>query len=102
MSPLTLREEVIPLVKSSLGLKRRALEFNLRKYQERLAQFEQRYGMSSQEFANEFDAGELGDKVHWFEWQYVLEAQQGIQRQVVIERIVEGREGNTDRTEFRR
>ena len=51
MSPLTLREEVIPLVRSSLGLKRKALEFNLRRYQDRLAQFEQRHGMSSQEFA---------------------------------------------------
>jgi hypothetical protein len=89
MSPLTLREEVIPLVKSSLGLKRRALEFNLRKYQERLAQFEQRYGMSSQEFANEFDAGELGDEAHWFEWQYVLGVQQGTQRQLALLESVE-------------
>jgi len=99
---LTLREEVVPLVRSSLGLKRRTLEFNLRKYQDRLAQFERRYGMGSQEFAAKFDSGELGDEAHWFEWQYVLGVQQGIQRQVVIERIVEGREGNTDRTEFRR
>lgn len=83
MSPLTLREEVIPLVKSSLGLKRRALEFNLRKYQDRLAQSEQRHGMSSKEFAK-FDAGELGDEAHWFEWQYVLEAQQGTQRQLEL------------------
>ena len=81
MSPLTLREEVIPLVRSSLGLERRALEFNLRKYQDRLAQFEQQHGMNSQEFAVKFDAGELGDEAHWFEWQYVLEAQQGTQRQ---------------------
>ena len=84
MSPLTLREEVIPLVRSSLGLKRRALEFNLRKYQDRLAQFEQRHGMSSQEFAVKFDTGELGDEAHWFEWQYVLEAQQGTQRQLEL------------------
>jgi hypothetical protein len=82
MSPLTLREEVIPLVKSSLGLKRRALEFNLRKYQERLTQFEQRYGMSPQEFASEFEAGKLGDEAHWFEWQYILEAHHGTQRQL--------------------
>ena len=82
MSPLTLREEVIPLVKSSLGLKRRALEFNLQRYQDRLAQFEQRHGMRSQEFAAKFDAGELGDMAHWFEWQYVLEAHHGTQRQL--------------------
>lgn len=87
MSTLTLREEVVPLVRSSLGLKRRALEFNLRKYQDRLAQFEQRYGMSSQEFAK-FDAGELGDEAHWFEWQYVLEAQQGTQRQLELRESV--------------
>lgn len=84
MSPLTLREEVIPLVRSSLGLKRRALEFNLRKYQGRLAQFEQRYGMDSREFAAKFDAGELGDEADWFEWQYVLEAHQGTQRQLEL------------------
>jgi hypothetical protein len=58
------------------------LEFNLRKYQDRLAQFEQRHGMSSQEFAAKFDAGELGDEAHWFEWQYILEAQQGTQGQL--------------------
>jgi len=80
MSPLTLREEVVPLIRSSSGLKRRALEFNLRKYRGRLAQFEQRYGMGSQEFAARFDAGELGDEADWFEWQYVLEAAQGTQR----------------------
>jgi len=40
--------------------------------------------MSSQEFAAKFDAGELGDEADWFEWQYVLEAQQGIQRELEL------------------
>ena len=38
-----------------------------------LAQFEQRYRMSSEECWNRFEAGELGDDVDYFEWTGLLE-----------------------------
>jgi len=73
LDTLTIPREMVPLVKSSLQLKKQALEFSLSKYRDRLSAFEQRYGMSSQMFAAQFNAGELGDDAHWFEWQYLLE-----------------------------
>ena len=38
-----------------------------------LAQFEQRYHMSSEECWNRFEAGELGDDADYFEWTGLLE-----------------------------
>jgi hypothetical protein len=46
------------------------LEFNLRSYQLRLAEFEKRRGMTSQQFAR-FNAGELDDNPEWFEWDFM-------------------------------
>jgi AraC-like DNA-binding protein len=34
----------------------------------KLAEFEQRYGMSTTEFQRRFDSGELGDASEWFDW----------------------------------
>lgn len=74
MQALTVQEKAIPVVKSSLRMKRKALEFNLGGYRERLTAFEHRYEMASEDFAAKFNAGELGDDADWFEWQYVLDA----------------------------
>ncbi len=74
MDTITLQWQVVPIVKSSLEMKRKALEFNLGRYKERLTTFERRYGMASEGFATKFNAGELGDDADWFEWQYVLDA----------------------------
>lgn len=84
MTTLTLRPQVMPLVKAGLELKRRALEFGRRRYQERLAAFEERYGVDSQTFIRKFDAGELGDDADWFEWQYVWESFQETRRQLEL------------------
>lgn len=37
-------------------------------FREKLAAFEQQYGMSSAEFQQRFDSGELGDAPKWFDW----------------------------------
>jgi hypothetical protein len=74
MDTITLQWEVVPIVKSSLEMKRKALEFNLGRYKERLTAFEDRYEMASEDFATKFNAGELGDDADWFEWEYLLDA----------------------------
>jgi len=79
---LTIPSEMVPIVRSSLQLKRRALEFSLSRYEDRLSAFEERYSMSSQSFAAKFEAGELADDAHWFEWQYLLEAHRETLRQL--------------------
>jgi hypothetical protein len=55
-------------------MKRKALEFNLRCYEARLADFEREHQMTSEQFAARFDAGELGDNADWFEWEFVVGA----------------------------
>lgn len=37
-------------------------------FREKLVAFEQQYGMSTAEFQQRFDAGELGDAPQWFDW----------------------------------
>jgi hypothetical protein len=82
MDAVTLQWEVVPIVKSSLEMTRKTLEFSLRKYKERLAAFERRYGMASEDFVAKFNAGELGDDADWFEWQYLLDAHHETLRQL--------------------
>jgi hypothetical protein len=84
VSTLTLKEEAIPLVRSGLTMKKMALEFNLRRYSERLKHFEERHSMDSTTFASRFDQGELGDEADWFEWEYNLDAYRETLRQLQI------------------
>lgn len=84
VSTVTLEGEAIPLVRSGLTMKRAALEFNLRRYSERLKHFEQQHGMDSSTFAARFAQGELGDDADWFEWEYNLDAYHETRRQLEI------------------
>jgi hypothetical protein len=79
---VVMQSEAVPVVRSSLDMKRKALEFNLRRYQARLAAFEKEYHMTSELFAAKFSAGELGDNAEWFEWEFVLDAYQETTRQL--------------------
>jgi hypothetical protein len=84
MDTITLQWEVVPIVKSSLEMKRKTLGFGLSRYKERLTAFERRYGMTSEDFAARFNAGELGDDADWFEWQYLLDAYHETLRQLQL------------------
>ena len=84
MDTITLQWEVVPIVKSSLEMKRKALGFGLSKYEERLAAFERQYEMASEDFAAKFNSGELGDDADWFEWQYLLDAYHKTLRQLQL------------------
>jgi hypothetical protein len=81
---LTLQSEAIPVVRSSLDMKRKALEYNLRQYQARLAAFEKQHQMTSEQFAAKFGTGELGDDAEWFEWEFVLDAYRETTRQLSL------------------
>jgi hypothetical protein len=82
---LTIRQEAVPIVKSSLEVRRKSLEFGLRQYRARLAGFEQQHLMASAQFAEKFGAGELGDDAAWFEWEFVLDAARETERQLELE-----------------
>jgi hypothetical protein len=81
---ITLQSEAVPIVKSSLELKRKALELNLRQYQARLAEYEKRFQMTSEQFDQKFGAGKLDDRAEWFEWEFVLDAQRETMKQLQL------------------
>jgi hypothetical protein len=81
---LTIRQEAVPIVKSSLATRRKSLEFGLRRYRARLDGFERQHQMTSEQFATRFGTGELGDDADWFEWEFVLEATREAERQLEL------------------
>jgi hypothetical protein len=54
----------------------------LRQYERDLQEFEQRFEMKSPLFYRRFEAGELGDKMDFFEWAGLYELYQEIQSKV--------------------
>ncbi len=70
-----------PLVQSALRTEVRLLEIGLARTRERLRQFEQRYGISSEEFEKRFRSGELGDALDFIEWAGELELYRLLQAQ---------------------
>jgi hypothetical protein len=81
---MKIQQEAIPLVKSSLEMKRKALEFNLQEYQRRIGGFEVEHTMTSEQFAKKFGAGELGDNTSWFEWEFLLDALRETEHQLAL------------------
>jgi len=49
-----------------------------------LADFERRYSLSSQEFYEKFERGELGDAMHFVEWSATYEMTANLRRQLSI------------------
>lgn len=85
---MVLQQDAVPIVRSGLQMKRKSLELNLRQYQQQLTMFERQYQMTSEQFGCRFNAGELGDDVAWFEWEFVLDAYRETARQLgVLEKI---------------
>ena len=50
----------------------------LEQYEQDLREFEKRYGMESAAFYRQFEAGELGDAIDFFEWSGLYELRQDI------------------------
>ena len=88
LATMTLKPEALPIIRSSLDMKRRSLETSLRRYRMRLTDLEVRSAMTSQDFARRFNAGELGDDAVWFEWDYLLDAHQETMRQLELIRTI--------------
>jgi hypothetical protein len=61
-------EEVKKVIDESIAARLEYVQRRLAAYQTSCAAFEQRYGMSTQEFFEQFEAGTLGDQPQWFDW----------------------------------
>jgi len=61
-------EEVKEVIDESIASRLAFAQRRLSVYQASCAAFEQRYGMSTQEFREKFESGTLGDQQEWFDW----------------------------------
>jgi hypothetical protein len=57
-------------------------KLRLDRYDQDLRQFEQRYGMESEIAYKQFEAGELGDAMDFFEWAGLVELRQDLLKKI--------------------
>jgi len=57
-----------PLIESAIRAELRMLELGLERTRQRLRAFEERYGMTSEEFERRFNAGDLAESLDFIEW----------------------------------
>lgn len=57
-----------PLLRAALQNETRILTHGIRRTRERLAAFENQYGMSSEEFAGRFEAGGIKETLEFIDW----------------------------------
>ena len=57
-----------PLLEAAIHSQLKALDHGIRRTQERLAEFEQRFGFSSAEFERGFEAGQIEETLDYIEW----------------------------------
>jgi len=74
MTTIKIREEAIPIVKSGLAIEENILRISLDEYKKDLATFEKRHKMSSEEFIQKFESGDLGDDAEWFDFLFAYRA----------------------------
>ena len=61
-------DEVAEVIAESIASHLEFAQRRLSAYELRCTAFEQRYGMNTEEFLEQFEAGILGDQQAWFDW----------------------------------
>ena len=61
-------EEITAVIAESIASHLEFAQRRLSAYQLHCADFEQRHGMSTEEFLERFEAATLGDQQEWFDW----------------------------------
>lgn len=74
MPTITLDNQSLKSIKSSMNLKKRILLLHRQTYLARLKALEKSHGMTSVEFRKKFDSGRLGDEPEWFDWDFFQRA----------------------------
>ena len=60
--------QVRPLIQAALDHEVRLLKIGLQKTTRHLQQFEQRFGMESQDFYRDYQTGKIGDDMEYMKW----------------------------------
>jgi len=84
MPTITLDNQTIESIRSSLDFKKSILSMNRKAYLSRLKELETRHGMTNAEFVTKFNAGEIGDEPDWFDWDFLLRALNRINKELNI------------------
>ena len=79
-----LNNETKELVKAGLNLEENILKLGLVKWGNKLKNFEKEYKMSSDEFFDKFNKGNLGDDKKWFEWLFAYKSYHHIKNKLNI------------------
>jgi hypothetical protein len=66
-------------VRESVSREKEIVERKIDRFREEVEEFEEEYGMTSEEFLEKFESGELGDERHWFEWKAVYQSLQRLE-----------------------
>lgn len=72
-------EGSLDVVRESVSRELGFVERKLERFRERLEDFEDEYGMDSEEFLEEFESGNLGDDQDFFEWKAVYQSVQRLE-----------------------
>jgi hypothetical protein len=70
-----------PLLASAIQAELRMLELGLARIAERLRTFEKQYGLTSEEFAQRFATGEIGESLDDIEWAGEIETSRRLEGQ---------------------
>jgi len=65
---VAISEDVVPIVKDSINREIVLLESKINLLESEIKKFEEKYKLTSREFEDEFDSGNLDDSQDFFEW----------------------------------
>jgi hypothetical protein len=88
MATIKIHEEAMNIVKSGLAIEENILKMSLDECKKDLETFEMKYKMSSEEFFQKFESGDLGDDAEWFDFLFAYRAYEHVRKKLkLIEEI---------------
>ena len=84
MATIKIHEEAMNIVKSGLAIEENILKMSLGEYKKDLETFERKYKMSSEEFIQKFESGDLGDEAKWFDFLFAYRAYEHVRKKLKL------------------
>ena len=82
MTTIKIQEEAMAIVKSGLAIEENILKMSLEEYKKDLETFERKCKMSSEEFIQKFESGDVGDDAEWFDFLFAYRAYEHVRRKL--------------------
>jgi hypothetical protein len=84
MTTIKIQEEAVDIVKSGLAIEENILKMSLDEYTSDLERFERKYKMTSEEFIQKFESGDLGDDAEWFDFLFAYRAYEHVRKKLKL------------------